>query len=548
MKRLHGLTLRMLAAPILGWFATLMFLLLMQFLIKYIPDLAGKGIPIRVILELIVYNLAYMVVLAVPMSMLIGTMTVFGRFSESRAYAVAKASGISPLRIVWPTLVVGLLVAMSMVRFNNHILPEANFRARTLWYDIRQKRPDFELRPGVFYQGINRYSLLVQHICDDGTLEDVLIYDYTNEDRSQVTIKAARGTLRTIGNRPELEITLFDGEIHRLITRWSHTVGERYERLAFDRYRMRLDLSSFAFERTLEDRIGRSDRTMRTSDMVLLVDSLRQSIDASIEQLAAESIAWIEKPFGAGDPEADALATTGRNGPLPTGAGSDPLPTVTGNGLSPTAAEGGPLPTGAGGGPLPASAHVNGPGAPIGPDTPLALTGIQPSLHDGAYLRALEDARRTHTIIEDARRTISWKTQRANRFRVEIHKKYSIAAACLIFVLIGAPLGLGIRRGSLTRVGLSATGIFLFYWVTLVQGGKAGRSRLPGSVDWNVGSKPGHAGRRPVVDGPRNAGPARHATAARASVPQTLSPYGTLAPPDLPCSISFPRPSATWKT
>src|SRR5690606_6547274 len=74
--------------------------------------------------------------------------------------------------------------------------------------------------------------------------------------------------------------------------------------------------------------------------------------------------------------------------------------------------------------------------------------------------------------IEDTHRSMQWEEQRADRFRVEIHKKFSIAIACLIFVLIGAPLGLSIRHGGLGRVGMLASGIFLFYWVTLVQGEK----------------------------------------------------------------------------
>jgi lipopolysaccharide export system permease protein len=129
--------LRMLPGPILGWLGTLMFLLLMQFLIKYLPDIAGKGLPISVIVELVAYNLAYMVVLAVPMSVLIGTLMVFGRVSESRAYVVVKSSGVSPMQLIWPTLLVGIFLTAGMTYFNNIVLPEANFRARNLWFDIR---------------------------------------------------------------------------------------------------------------------------------------------------------------------------------------------------------------------------------------------------------------------------------------------------------------------------------------------------------------------------------------------------------------------------
>ncbi|RMF54733.1 MAG: LptF/LptG family permease, partial [Bacteroidetes bacterium] len=128
MTRFHRMVLRLLPGPFLGWLATLMFLLLMQFLIRYLPDLVGKGLPLGVVLELIVYNLAYMVVLAVPMSVLIATLMTFGRLAETKAYAVIKGAGVSFPQLVWPVLVAGLVVAGAMWHFNNVILPEANFR------------------------------------------------------------------------------------------------------------------------------------------------------------------------------------------------------------------------------------------------------------------------------------------------------------------------------------------------------------------------------------------------------------------------------------
>ena len=423
MKRLHGLILRMLPGRVLGWLGTLMFLLVMQFLIKYLPDLAGKGLPLGVLLELIAYNLAYMVVLAVPMSLLIGTMMTFGRIAESRAWVVIKASGVSPVRLIWPTLLIGVFVATGMTYFNNRVLPEANFRARNLWYDIRKKRPDFELRPGMFYEGVRDYSILVQHVAaGSGALEDILIYDYT--DNAQTVIKAREGRLRPLPDRPELALTLFDGEIHRMPEgQQFYRSEERYERLTFDRYRMTLDASEFAFERSEESRTNRSDRTMPTRDMIGFVDSLRQSVDSSLVRLAA----YFEPgSFGGNAPE------TGMPG------AREPFLAV--------------LPTGETG--------------------VAASSGRAPPSDEQVLAKAIENARNIRMIMDDTQRGVAWELQRADRFLVEIHKKYSIAIACLIFMLIGAPLGLSTRRGGLSSAGIPSAGIFLFYWVTLVQGEK----------------------------------------------------------------------------
>ena len=420
MKRLHGMILRMLPGPIVGWLGTLMFLLLMQFLIRYLPDIAGRGLPFFVIVELIAYNLAYMVVLAVPMSILIGTMMVFGRIAETRAYIVIKSAGISPLQLIWPTMVVGLILTIGMTYFNNIVLPEANFRARNLWHDIRQKRPGFELREGVFYDGISRYSILVQGMSDNtNRLHDVLIYDYTDENRAQAVIKAREGLIQSREGSSRLLLTLEDGEVHRLLKNGKQGIDERYERLQFDRYQMSLDLSEFDFERSDPSDGYRSDRTMRTRDMVGLVDSLARSVAESKRRIARTGLSLIRPREGLGDDASRIRDGTDAGAPLP-----------------------------------------------------VALLTADSLEHRSIFDTAVHHARSSRAAIEDARRAIEWENQRADRFRVEIHKKFSIALACLIFMLIGAPLGLSIRRGGLGTIGALATGIFLFYWVTLVQGEK----------------------------------------------------------------------------
>lgn len=417
--------LRMLPGPFFGWLGTLMFLLLMQFLIRYLPDIAGRGLPLWVIIELIAYNLAYMMVLAVPMSALLTSLMAFGRLAESNAYAVIKNSGISLPQLLWPVLIVGILLTGGMNYFNNVVLPEANFRARNLWQDIRTKRPDFELQPGIFYEGIQDYSIRVLDLNPEtGQLSDITIFDYTEGTQRRATIKAEQGYLKAYGLYADL--ILERGEIHRLIQASGIDTKERYERLGFDRYRLRLDLSEFAFERSDPGEGYRSDRTTPTTKMIRFVDSLEVSIAGHKERLQNIGMAlqadsnWIAAPT------------------------DEPMPLA----------------------------------APATDDTVKSLikravvTDLEWRVQQRIYDNALEQARKSRSEVDDLRRTIVWETQRADRYRVEIHKKYSIALACLIFMLIGAPLGLSIRRGGLGTVGGLALAIFMFYWITLVQGEK----------------------------------------------------------------------------
>ncbi len=419
----------MLPGPFFGWLGMLMFLLLMQFLIKYLPDIVGKGLPFGVIVELIAYNLAYMLVLAVPMSVLIASLMAFGRIAESNAYAVMKSAGASPMQLVWPAVLIGILLSGGMMYFNNEVLPEANFRAKNLWQDIRRKKPGFQLQPGVFYNGLNGYSILIRQIPPGSDeLVDILVYDYTAGAEQPVTIKAARGYIEPSGSGDRMDLLLRQGELHRQVMEIGYGAENRYERLAFDTYRMQLDLSDFSFERSNPREGYRSDRTMRTIDMVRIVDSLRMNIDRMRADLRHTLVLTDDSTTH--DTYMPAIEV------IPT----DTLRVQRGLLAGLTAAEA------------------------------RAVVSLANQRAESSRMKA-EELQRSITTLEQPR---------VDRYLVEVHKKISIAVACLIFMIVGAPLGLSIRRGGLGTAGALAIGIFLFYWVTLVQGEKlADRGYLP---------------------------------------------------------------------
>lgn len=419
MKQFHRMSLRMLPAPFFTWLLVLIFLLVMQFLIKYLPELVGKGLPFLVITELVAYNLAYMFVLAVPMSVLIAALMTYGRLAESNAYSVMKSAGASFPQLVWPAFLIGLLLTGAMWYFNTVIHPEANFRARNLWLDIRTAKPGFDLQPGEFYEGMDQYEILVGSISQDDSneLNDIVIYDYTDGSRFRTDIIAHSGRLNTSRDGLILEFRLFDGEIHRRNPPGSGNT-DRYERLGFDQHLLRLSLEDLNFQRTDPSQGRRTERTMKNSEMIDHVDSLAMRVDEEKNAIR------------------DQLAVLG------TGA-------LAHRELSRT---------------IPDRFR----------EAALTAAGESGDIGDEAGVRgtALRTARAMRATIDNRRRTIVYAQERADRYRVEIHKKYSIAVACFIFMMIGAPLGLAIRRGGLGLHASLAIGIFLFYWVSLVNGEK----------------------------------------------------------------------------
>jgi len=400
MRILHRTLLRMLPAPFFAALVSLMFILLMQFLMRHMKDLIGKGLSAPVIIEIIVYNLSYMVVLAVPMSALVATLFVFGRLSESGYYRVVKASGISLTRFVWPVWIVTGLLVVFMMYFNNQVLPESNYRAKSLWYDIRASRPAFGLEPGVFYEGVDGYSIRAATIDQvAGRLTGITVFDDSDDKPGRVTLSARAGRLESIDQGLVINLILEDGEMHRYVNKEDE---ETYERLEFREYKIPLDLRNVAFERTDLTATTRSDRTTRSTEMVQLIRDL--DIDIGLKQQKA----------------ADLLRSI----------------------------------------PEPDTARAQ-------PDTS-SVYGARLVLLEAATPRIREHRSR---IQELASATV-WASRRANRFRVEVHKKFSIAFACFVFVLIGIPLGLRVRRGGLGIVSGLSLGIFMLYWISLVQGEK----------------------------------------------------------------------------
>lgn len=413
----------MLPGPFVGWLATLILLLLLQFLIRYQKELVGKGIPLMAIAELIAYNLSYMVTLAVPMSMLIAVLTAFGRIADSRAYDAARSAGVSLPQLAWPVLVVAGLVSLGMLHVNNVILPEANFRARSLWQDIRRSSPGFALTPGVFYEELSGYAILVDAIPTPGKLSGVTVFDYSEGADKRRVIRAERGRLESQpGDR--VDLILERGSAGRLMRLDAYAL-ERDEQIAFGELRIRLDLGDFGFERS-EGSDYRTDRTTPTSGLIALVDSLDRDADERERVIVQETDSLLRLLLVPQLADADSL-----------------LPPI----LSPITADGPPTPS-----------------------DPLA--GLTQVDRRRVADRAAGNVRDLMRQVEGRRNSLNYTRDRADRSRVEIYKKYAVALACLIFALIAAPLALIFRRGGLAATGGVALAVFLFYWILLTQGEK----------------------------------------------------------------------------
>src|SRR4030043_1928584 len=161
LKRLHLLVLKSVLGPFLLTFFIVIFVLVMQFLFKYLNDLIGKGLEISIIAEFMLYLSTSMVPLALPLALLMAALMTFGNLGEFNELTALKSSGISLQRIMMPLIIVTILISLGAFFFSNYMLPVANLKMRSLLYDIQRKKPGLQIVEGVFYNGIEGSGIRV---------------------------------------------------------------------------------------------------------------------------------------------------------------------------------------------------------------------------------------------------------------------------------------------------------------------------------------------------------------------------------------------------
>ncbi len=425
MNQLQKELLKKHVGPFLFCFFTVMFILLMQFLILYVDQLVGKGLTFRIVLELILNNLAWMVVLAVPMAVLVSTLIAFGRFSEWNELTAVKAAGVNPFSLMKPVLISAAILFGGLVYFANEILPEANHKARTLFIDIRMQKPAFDLQPGVFYDGIDGFTFLAQQIpAGSDTLYDVTVLQESSRERHQAFIKAERGWLVS-PDEYTLSLFLQDGVIVRYIP-GTRMGDETVERSDFTQHRMSFDLSDLAFSRSNPEQRSRTERTMSSQAMLALIDTLRT------EQ---------EKEFSK---YMDNIGSLGRERAGPTRSHLIPAESDTLADFEP----------------LYVSSHI-------------ALKEVKDlDIQSRVLSSALSSLSRYTSEVDNLRSNLDWRERRIAEYMVEVHKKFSIPFACIIFVLVGAPIGMLTRKGNIGFAALLSAIILTIFFVAIIQGEK----------------------------------------------------------------------------
>jgi len=364
---------------------------------KFADRLVGKGLDTWVIIQLIVYNLSWMVALVVPMAVLVSSLMAFGNMSQNNETTIIKSSGVSLYKMIAAPFIASIVIGYLLVLFNNDVLPDANHQAKMLMQDISRKKPTLSLEPGIFSQEVSNYAILAREINPKtNELTLVTIYDYTDPRKVNI-VTAEKGKIFFSKDQSKLIMDLTNGQIHESDIYETNT----YRKLIFKNHRIAMDAEQFTFQQSTPGG-PRGERELSTDDMLAIVDSLQKKMNEYKSQFKEETYRQM-------------FLTDSKD-----------------------------------------------------KKENLIVKKINPPV----YVRIIDRIRTAKNFIMSYSKRIEYTQGDIDKYMVEVHKKYSIPAACIVFVLIGAPLGVMVKKGGFGVAASISLFFFLIYWAFLIGGEK----------------------------------------------------------------------------
>ncbi len=423
-KRLYTFVLQRFLPLFAMTFFICLFIVLMQFLWRYIDDLVGKGLGVDVLAELFFYAALTMIPMALPLAILLASLMTFGNLGEHFELTAMKASGVSLIKVMRPLIVLMVLVSIGAFFFQNNVLPVAQTKMWTLLYSMRQKSPELEIPEGVFYDQIPGYNLFVEKKDrESGTLHDLMIYDLSRGFDNASIILADSGRLAVTDDKTHLFLRLWQGESFENLREAGnsvHTKNVPYRRESFDEKHILLKFDA-NFNRMDEDGMRNQYVGKNIAELRVAIDSLSEHTDS------------VGRAFGKEIKETPYMGVRYS------------MEVNTDSGI------------------------VLRRVPDVRVDRPLNVDSLFRGASSAAqanYLNvALSKAKQQQTGFEFRKMIMKDERKNLRRHDIELQKKFTLSFACIIFFFIGAPLGAIIRKGGLGMPLVISVLLFIFYYI-----------------------------------------------------------------------------------
>jgi len=401
-------------------FCIVLFIVLMQFLWRYIDDLVGKGLELKVLAELFGYAAVTMVPTALPLAILLASLMTFGNLGEKFELTAMKASGVSLMRVMRPLIVFIGFIAVGAFFFQDYVLPKAQVKMWTLLFSMRQKSPELEIPENVFYDQIPGYNLYVGHKNrENGMLYDVMIYDVSRGGENATVMRADSARLAFTKGLDHLYLHMWQGEQFENLADQSTTSRntpfrresflEKEIMIPFDANFNRLDDNAMR-----KQYVGKNMQELSASidSIGLRLDSIGRGYEGVV---LSNNFAGVSSMI---DPKTRRVM---------------PYKPVQ----------------------MPAKL----------PDIDSLLRGSTPMFQKQVVQVALAQARSKQQEYEFKAMSMADDRKILRRHQIEMMKKFTLSVACVVFFFIGAPLGAIIRKGGLGTPLVISVLLFCFYYI-----------------------------------------------------------------------------------
>lgn len=434
-KKLYSYLLKTFIPLFLMTFIISLFLVVMQFLWKHVEDMVGKGLGIDVIAEMFWYAALQLIPLALPLSILLASLMMFGNLGESLELLAIKSAGISLLRSMVPLIVLVVAISIGAYFFQNNAMTKIQPKFYSLLISIRQKSPELDIPEGVFYKEISGYNMYVgKKDRKTGMLYDVTIYDLSSGFQNMVVIISDSAKMSMSEDKMSLLFTVYDGQQFHNFTQGTDNRSSSefipYARENFKKKTMTIpydDNFNRMEESVLQENTSSSYVSKNTKELKESIDSLGRYIDSVniSDRKVMKQYTYLSFRNSYPKETKDSIILAASN-----------------------------------------SERVDMDSLFHSKDYQTQNTILK-----SAFTKA--DNNNNDYMFRSMSKT---STQRnINRQWIEWHTKFTVSFACLIFFFIGAPLGSIVRKGGLGMPIVISVIIFIIYYILNTFGIKMAR-------------------------------------------------------------------------